>query len=66
MANIRQAAVWLREGKVVRRNGPDADSTVLYKYDGDWFVKYAEDDEFQQGMVTLSDILADDWEEVPE
>jgi hypothetical protein len=62
VAKIQQAAEWLREGKIVRRVGPDADSTVLFMYDGDWWVKYDGLDEFEEGMITLSDILAEDWE----
>ena len=61
MANIQQAAEWLREGKIVRRVGPDADSTIRFMYDGDWWVAHLGDDEFEEGMITLSDILADDW-----
>lgn len=62
MADIKQAARWLQEGLVVRRNSEDADPTVRYKYDGDWFVADEGDDEFEQGTITLSDILAEDWE----
>ena len=46
MADIKQAAEWLQEGKVVHRNSYDADPHVKYKYDGDWFVSYAGEDEF--------------------
>jgi hypothetical protein len=62
MADIKQAAKWLSEGKIVRRNSEFGDSTVRYKYDGDWFVCYDGETEFEEGMISLSDLLTDDWE----
>ena len=62
MADIKQAAEWLLDGLTVRRVSEDADPTVRFRYDGDWFVAYEGDAEFSDGMITLSDILAEDWE----
>jgi len=56
MADIKQAAEWLQEGKIVHRVSEDADPTVRYKYDGDWFIAIEGDTEFEPGMITLSDI----------
>jgi hypothetical protein len=61
MADIIQAAKWMQEGRTVGRVSDDAEY-VRFKYDGDWWAALEGDTEFEQGMLTLSDILADNWE----
>ena len=62
MADIKQAAKWFQEGRICRRNSADADICLRYKYDGDWFIAYEGESEFELGMLTVSDLLAEDWE----
>jgi hypothetical protein len=48
MADIKKAAKWMQEGKVVRRVSEDADPTVRYMHDGgDWFVACEGETEFE-------------------
>ena len=65
MADIKQAAKWMQEGKVVHRVSADADSSIRYMYNGDWFVADDLFPEFEVGIITLTDILAEDWELFP-
>lgn len=64
MADIKQAALWMKEGKRVRR-GPDSmpyrAELNFQKYRFGWIVDINGEDCY----LTLTSLLADDWEIAP-
>jgi len=59
MANIQQAAKWLREGKRVRR--PDWFDGFYLIVGADGCVQTAYENPFED--LEVEDLLAEDWEE---
>lgn len=60
MANIQQAAKWMKEGKKVRRscfNGKQ-----YFRADEGSFVKYYDENSPWTDMLQIRDLLAEDWE----
>lgn len=64
MADIKQAAKWIREGKLVRR--PIWDDGLVWKSDNYGAVSLEalniNVDAYQSDLLEVDDLLADDWE----
>ena len=62
MADIKQAAKWMQEGKRVRRKGWLEEELYLYLPEGD-DEAWAEHPSYHYTAdYTMQDLLADDWE----
>ena len=62
MANIQQAAEWMREGKKVRRSPWVSKSVFCMKKDESLQWRYGkEEEEVLPLRVTMEELLADDW-----
>ena len=61
MADIKQAAKWLREGKTVRRT---ANNYELYAHNGreDSIVFHERNQAVDTAVFLIGDLLAEDWE----
>ena len=60
MADIKQAAKWMQEGKHVRREGRDK-----YVWERGRGIYIGSEDEGEVKAFTSADLLADDWELAP-
>lgn len=59
MADIKQAARWMQEGKLVRRGDWEAKYGVINKA---FLIRWVNGDKNATAPFSVYDLLADDWE----
>lgn len=62
MADIKQAAKWLKEGKKVRRSFYVPDCWIEYDCLQNTWLHYIPDGIMPGMLLQMDDLLADDWE----
>lgn len=67
MADIKQAAKWLKEGKKVTRSDSGwVDGYLVLKWNGLLLFTDPQGTDFGTDVISAEDILSDDWEVVNE